>query len=157
MKMSSMKKAVAGALVIVSVVGASMAMAGGKHFYRELNLTAEQKEQVKAQRQSQKAQMKALKEEMKAIKARHEGLLENYSEDAANAFADDMAAATRKMVLQRLASHKAVYDILDDEQKPKYVEMTKKMMEKRGFGMKHGHGHRHGDHGKRGGYDYDED
>lgn len=151
MKLISMKKAVAGALIVASLAGASMAMAGGKHFFKDLNLTSEQKEQVKAQRQSQKEQMKALKEEMKAIKSRHKSLLENYSEETANAFADDMAAATRKMVLQRLAGHKAVYDILDDEQKAKYVEHTEKMMEKGMRGKGHGH------HGKRGHHDGYED
>lgn len=125
-------------LIIASLLtfaAASGAMAhGGKHMLKELDLTDAQKELVKEQRESRKAEKENFREQMKAIKASKQALIQDYSDEKANALADEIAANVRQKVLNKIEMHKAIYEILDDQQKEKYLSLLSEKGEKRGKG-----------------------
>ncbi len=117
----------AATLMATLLIGATSAWAGPKHMLKELDLTVEQKAQVKELRQQQKAQRESLKESLqdkhKALHERRRALLQNYSEAEANAIADEVAALARQKATLRMAGEKALFEILSDEQRAKYLSM----------------------------------
>lgn len=121
---------IASLLFFVAASGA--AAHGGKHMLKALDLTDAQKAKIKEQRAAHKAKRESFREKMKAIKVSKRELIENYSDEKANSLADDVAAMARQKVLNKIEMHKAVYDILDDQQKKKYLSLLTEKGEKRG-------------------------
>ena len=107
---------------------------------KELDLTDAQREQIKELREAKKAEKETFREQMKTLKENKQALILNYSEEQANAHADEVATIARQKVLARIDMHKQVYEILDDEQKEKYLTLLKEKGEKRSKGWFKGRG-----------------
>lgn len=130
--------------LIVSVLAAVLAvpaLACGGHgkMMSKLDLTSEQKTQMKEFRQAKKEQMKVHKEQRKALRLRKQALLDNYSDAEAEAIAKDMAEMVQAKVLNRMKSTQTIMAILTPEQKEKFKEMMKKRAERKGHHGKKGH------------------
>ena len=144
---SSLRKgATVVTLVATLLVGVSAAWAGPKHLMNALDLNEDQQTQVKAWREQHQDEREAMGSAHQALHERRLALLQNYSEAEANAIADDAAALARKKISQRMAAEKALFEVLDAEQKEKYIAlMQHPRAMKHGMkeGMKHGHGWGH--------------
>lgn len=143
-----MKKTILISLLATVLALPVFAWDGHGKWMSKLDLTSEQKQQMKEIRQAKKAEMKANKEQRKAIHKRKQALMENYSEAEAEAIADDVAKMAKEKVLNRLAFTQKMLGILNPEQQQAF----KKMMAKRGDRKGH-HGKCH--HGKK--HDWSED
>ena len=110
-----------------------------------LNLSEEQVTQFKALHQGKRDAMKEHKSERKMMKQNFVDLLDNYSEQQAQALADQAADMARKQSLARFQQAHKIYSMLDDEQKIKFKKiMSEHKMGKRSLGNESGHksGHR---------------
>ena len=110
---------------------------GGKHMMmkmaKKLDLTDEQKAQMKSLREAQRGNNQALRAEMKALKAEMYALDPNDS-NAVDALAAKKGALAEKMFKARNDQRVAFENLLTEEQKAKLAEMKAKRqarMEKR--------------------------
>lgn len=128
-------------MVLVSL---SIGVMAKPDMYKQLDLSDEQKQQIKETRTDKKQQHKAFKSSMKLVKQKSLALLDNYSESEAEEVAQEMADIIKQKTLSRLAHHQAVYAILTSEQKQKYKTLLSERKMFHGFKHKHG-SNRHSD------------
>ena len=148
------RNAILAAVMVMAMLGTTAAYAegmgpGGHHgqergekgeFYKELNLTPEQRDQVKAQKEATKAQKQELREAMKAKRAELKAELAKKDLDRArvNVITTEMKAITAKLVDMRVESIIALKKILTPEQFQKMQDKMGQHREKRGkMGGKH--------------------
>ena len=134
--LKQLSKYLTASVVLLSLSMGVMAKPG---IYKELDLTSDQKQQLKEMRSDKKQQHKAFKASMKSIKQKSLTLLDNYSESEAEKVAQEMADIIKQKTLSRLAHYQAVYAILTDEQKVKYKKLLSE--QKMGYGHKRKHHH----------------
>ncbi len=122
-------KKVSAILVLCSVMVAG-AQAGGHSgsgkWMKKLNLSEEQIVQLKELKSGQRLQMKESVADRKAMKEKGLALLDQYSEPAAIALADEAAQLARKSTLARLQHMQKIYTILNTEQKQKFKKIMAK-------------------------------
>lgn len=119
-------KKVSAILVLCSVMVAGAQAgghSGGGKWMKKLNLSEEQTVQLKELKSDQRLQMKASMTERQNMKEKGLALLDQYSESAAVALADEAAQLARKTTLARLQYMQKTYTILNEEQKQKYKKM----------------------------------
>jgi protein CpxP len=106
---------------------------GGGMMLRGLDLSDEQKAQVKQIRESSKASTAPLREAAKANRQKMMDATANGSFDEATvtAIANEGAAIKAQLTVQRLKIKTQTFAILTDEQKAKAAEMSSKMKERR--------------------------
>jgi len=99
---------------------------GGKHMMmrmaKKLNLTDEQKAQMKSLREAQKGSRQELRTEMKALRTKMQALDPNDS-NAVDVLAAEKGALTVKMFKARNEARVAFENLLTDEQKVKLATM----------------------------------
>ena len=122
-------------------------MGGGGMMFRGLDLTDEQKAQMKAIHEANKGSMQPLMEAMKANRQRMQEATANgnFDEAAVTAIANEHAALSAQMMVARERIKAQTFAILTDEQKVKAAEMR----QNRGEGFK-GRGMRRGGKGQGG-------
>lgn len=133
-----MAKYLTASLLLLSLSMGVMAKPG---LYKQLDLSSDQKQQLKEMRGDKKQKHKAFKASMKAIKQKSITLLDNYSESEAKKIAQEISAIVEQKTLARLAHQNAVYAILNDEQKQKYKKLLSE--QKMPFEHKKRHGKSH--------------
>ncbi len=118
-------------VIVLSVMLAAGAQAGDRHnkLITALDLSEEQTQQMKELHNDKRTQMKLHKEEKLAMKQGFIDLLDDYSEQKANALADKAADMARNKTLARVQQTQKVYQLLDDTQKQKF----KKLMSERKY------------------------
>jgi protein CpxP len=99
---------------------------GNSRLVKTLDLTDAQVTQLKSLRESHKSERKQNKAAMKAIHEQKQALLANYSDEKAQAIANELAAMHKERVLTKLQHQQALYAMLDDEQKEKFKEVLAK-------------------------------
>ena len=99
---------------------------GDKRLVKALELTDAQVEKLKSLRDSHKDERKQNKAAMKAIHEQKQALLTNYSDEKAQAIANELAAMHKERVLAKLQHQHVIYAMLDDEQKEKFKEILAK-------------------------------
>jgi Spy/CpxP family protein refolding chaperone len=100
----------------------------------QLNLTAEQKEKIKAQRQNQKQQMKALRQSLKEARAKLKEQLDKpeATRESITPLADNIKNIMAKMVDQRVEGIFAIKSLLTAEQFSQLQAWQKNRQEERG-------------------------
>jgi periplasmic protein CpxP/Spy len=112
----------------------------GKEFMKELNLTPEQKEKLKAQREAKKESHKAMREQMKTkMQALHEAIAKPGTTRAdVTGLVDEVNALKGQMFSQKIDGLFAMKEILTPEQFAKMQAKHKERMDKKheGWGKK---------------------
>ena len=112
----------------------------GKEFFKDLNLTPEQKEKLKAQREARKESMKAVREQLKTkMQALHEAIAKPGTKQAdVSGLIAEVNALKGQMFSQNIDGIFAMKEILTPEQFVKMQEKHKEWMQKKheGFGKK---------------------
>ena len=109
-------------------------------FMKELNLTKEQKEKLKAQREGKMAEHKALREQMKAkMEALHAEIAKpGTTRESVNGLVGEVTALKGQMFAQRIDSVFAMKAVLTPEQFAKMqAHREEKMKDKKGAWGKH--------------------
>jgi protein CpxP len=128
---------------LVLLLGLSFAQARpGKHregkmggMMRELNLTSEQKDKIKAEREKSKDAIKALREKTKASREKiREAFKANASAETLRAAKTEMQAAHKAMVDARFEQVLAIREILTPDQRSKFNDWHEKRHGKFGHG-----------------------
>lgn len=113
-----------------------------EEFFKDLNLTAEQKEKLKAQREADKENFKAVGEQLKVkMQALHEEIAKpGTTRESVNGLIGEINALKAQMFSQRIDGIFTTKQVLTPEQFTKMEEKHKKWMEKkhRGWGNKGG-------------------
>ncbi len=101
-------------------------------FFKELNLTAEQKEKLKAQREGKKDERKALREQMKTkMQALHEAISKPATKRAdVNGLVGEVNAIKGQMFAQKIDGIFAMKEVLTPEQFAKMQAQHKARMDK---------------------------
>lgn len=101
--------------------------------FRGLDLTDEQKTQMKAIRQTSKETMKPIREQMKANRQKLQQLSEGGNFDAAQvqAIAAQQGSLSAQMIVEREKVKSQMFNILTPEQKAKAAEMKANFKQKR--------------------------
>lgn len=109
---------------------------GPDEFFKELNLTAEQKEKLKAQREAKKADFKALHEQMKTkMQALHEEISKPGTTRAdVNGLVNEVNALKGQMFSQMTDGIFAMKEVLTPEQFAKMQAKHQERMNKKGKG-----------------------
>ncbi len=133
--------------LLLSLAVTAGAQAGGRmdKMAVALDLSEEQVTQFKALHQDKRDAKQGHKSERKMMKQSFVDLLDNYSEQQAEALADQAAEMARKQSLARFQQAHKIYSMLDGEQKIKFKKiMSEHKMGKRSLGNESGHdgGHR---------------
>lgn len=104
----------------------------GKMF-RALDLTDEQKAQMKAIRQTSKDTMKPIREQMKANRQKLQELSANgnFDEAQVQAIAAQQGALTAQMIVEKEKVKSQIFNLLTPEQKAKAAEMKAQFEQKR--------------------------
>ena len=119
-------------VLIICTIMAVGAQAGGANKERSasidkmaknLNLSTEQVEKIKALKSEQRTQKKAAMADRQVMKNKGIALLDNFSSDAANSLANDAAEMTRSTTLARLDHMQSIYTLLNEAQKKKFKAM----------------------------------
>lgn len=107
---------------------------GKKGFFKELNLTPEQKEKLDAQREAKKEAHKALREQMKAkMQALHEAISKPGATRAdVEGLVTEVNAVKGQMFAQKIDGLFAMKEVLTPEQFTKMQEKHKGWMDKKG-------------------------
>lgn len=127
--------------------GGKMGGHGSGMAFHQLNLTDEQKGQVKQIMEASKEKMRPVFE---SLKANHDKLKEAtnsgaFDEAAVTAIANEQGSLQAKMIVERERAKAQVYALLTDEQKAKFNEMKDKRWEgRKGFGHRGGHHNKQG-------------
>jgi Spy/CpxP family protein refolding chaperone len=112
----------------------------GKEFAKELNLTPEQSEKLKAQREAKKENSKVMREQLKAkMQALHGAIAKQGATRAdVNGLVDEVNALKGQMFSQKVDGLFATKEILTPEQFAKMQEKHKERMNKKheGWGKK---------------------
>jgi Spy/CpxP family protein refolding chaperone len=112
----------------------------GKNFMKELNLTPEQTEKLKAQREAKQASHKAMREQMKVkMQALHEAIAKPGATRASvDGLVGEVNALKGQMFSQKIDGLFAMKEILTSEQFAKMQEKHKERMSKKheGWGKK---------------------
>ncbi len=105
---------------------------GGGMMFRGLDLTDEQKAQMKSIREASKTTTAPLREAMKANRQKLTEATANgaFDEAAVTAIANEGAAITAQMTVQRTKLKSQMFAILTDEQKAKAAEMKATMKQR---------------------------
>jgi len=107
---------------------------GGGHgfFLRGLDLTDEQKAQVKQIREASKEKNKAVREQLKATRQSLNELTANgaFDEAQVTAIANQQAALHSHMIVEKERVKSQIFAILTDEQKAKAAQMKEQMKER---------------------------
>jgi Spy/CpxP family protein refolding chaperone len=106
---------------------------------KALDLTDAQITQLKSMRKNHKANRKQTKDAMKALNEKTQALMSNYSDAQAQVIAEESAAMHKARVLTKLQHQQALYAMLDDDQKKKFLEIMAKHPKKN---RKHKHSDR---------------
>ena len=103
---------------------------GGQEFFKELHLTPEQKEKLKAQRESERESNEAVREQLKAkMKELHEAIAKpETTRESVNGLVGEVSALKAKMFSQRTDGIFAMKEVLTPEQFSKMEERHKKRM-----------------------------
>jgi Spy/CpxP family protein refolding chaperone len=112
----------------------------GKEFFKELNLTPEQKEQLKAQREAKKENSKATREQLKMkMKALHEAIAKPGATRAdVNALVGDVNDLKGQMFSQKIDGLFATKEVLTPEQFAKMQAKYQERMDKKHEGWSKG-------------------
>lgn len=99
---------------------------------RGLNLTEDQKTKVKAIHEASKASVQPTFEAMKANREKMEALTANgaFDEAQVTALANEQAAISAKLIVEKERVKSQIFAILTDEQKTKLAEMKAKRAER---------------------------
>jgi len=105
----------------------------GKEFMKELNLTPEQKEKLKAQREATKESHKAMREQMKTkMQALHEAIAKPETKRAdVDGLLNEVNALKAQMFAQKIDGLFAMKEILTPEQFSKMQAKHKEWMDKK--------------------------
>jgi protein CpxP len=106
---------------------------GGGMMFRGLDLTDEQKAQMKAIRQANRETMKPIREQMKANREKLQQLSAGGNFDAAQvqAIAAQQGSLSAQMIVERERVKSQMFNILTPEQKAKAAEMKAQFQQKR--------------------------
>lgn len=143
--MNKLKKVSIAAALLASAGAMSMsAMAGPHHdhdkkmhykqkLYKKLELTEEQKAQIKANKEARHAEMKAAKKAMMAIKKQLHKVMqaEQLDQERLSSLLQKEAAIKAKKMAQKHASAQEFKAMLTEEQRVKLAEFKAHMKEKR--------------------------
>lgn len=100
---------------------------------KELKLTAEQKEKIKAEREKRKSDMKATREKSKAAREKlREAFQQNASADQLRALKNEVQAAHMALANARFEGMLAIREVLTPEQRTKFNEWHQKHQERMG-------------------------
>jgi len=104
---------------------------GALPFLGQLNLTDEQKEQVKTILDRSREESKPIGEELRKLQPQKQTLIytETFDEAAALALVDQEVALQKALALNQMATQHAVYNVLTAEQKAKLAELIAKRKE----------------------------
>lgn len=107
-----------------------------EEFFKDLNLTAEQKEKLKARREAGMQQSKAVREQLKVkMQALHEEIAKpGTTRESVNGLIGEINALKAQMFSQRIDGIFTTKQVLTPEQFTKMEEKHKKWMEKKGRG-----------------------
>lgn len=106
---------------------------GGGMMFRGLDLTEEQKTQMKAIRQASKETMKPIREQMKANRQKLQTLSESgtFDEAQVQAIAAQQGTLSAQMIVEREKVKSQIFNLLTPEQKTKAAEMKAQFQQKR--------------------------
>jgi periplasmic protein CpxP/Spy len=112
---------------------------GGGMMFRGLDLTDEQKAQVKQIREASRSKTQALRESSKANRQKLKDATANGAFDEAQitAIANENAAVSAQMTVERARVRSQVFAVLTAEQKAKAAEMKSQMKDRFKGKMKH--------------------
>jgi Spy/CpxP family protein refolding chaperone len=120
--------------------GKGVECAAGKEFMKELNLTPEQSEKLKAQREAKKENFKAMHEQLKTkMQALHGAIARpGAKREDVNGLVDEVNALKGQMFSQKIDGLFAMKEILTPEQFAKMQEKHQEWMNKKhgGWGKK---------------------
>ena len=102
----------------------------GKEFFKDLNLTAEQKEKLKAQREAKKENNKAAREQLKIkMQALHEAIAKpNATREGVNGLVGEISALKAQMFSRKIDGLFAMKEILTPEQFAKMQALHQERM-----------------------------
>lgn len=102
---------------------------GGRGFpmFRQLDLTDEQKNQVRALQEKSFAATEQYREQLRQLQEQKRALIhsDNFNVETAKELANKEAALMAEMDLNRMVTQNAVYNVLTPEQKAKQAEFIK--------------------------------
>lgn len=149
--MTMNKKWLIAALIVPMAIGSTSVFAkhhgdkGGKHgcsgemnskAFRHLDLTDEQKTELKSIREEMKGSMQEkgpeMREQMQALRAQQQALVlaDSFDEKQAEALASQMVDAHRTMQVEKMRVMHRMASVLTDEQKQELIEMRAEKMQK---------------------------
>jgi Spy/CpxP family protein refolding chaperone len=134
-----MKKTFIFALIMTLTPLAFAKGPGGKHggmkVFKELNLNAEQKEQIKAIRQANKDKMKSLREKAKTDREAFKSAMESEaSKSKLVSLRKKMVKSKQALKDQQFENMLEIREILNPEQRAKFRELKSEMKGKRRHG-----------------------
>jgi protein CpxP len=105
---------------------------GGEMMFRALNLTDEQKTQVKQIMEASKSKVEPIREQLKTNREKLEAATANgaFDEAQVTAIANEQAGLASQLIVERERAKSQVFALLTDEQKAKAGEMKAKMQER---------------------------
>jgi protein CpxP len=105
---------------------------GGGFMFRGLDLTEEQKAQVKQIRDASKTKIQPIREALKANRQKMNELTANgaFDEGQVAALANEQATLGAQMTVERLRVKSQMFALLTDEQKAKAAQMKEQMKER---------------------------
>ncbi len=105
---------------------------GGGFMFRGLDLTEEQKAQVKQIRDASKTKIQPIREALKANRQKMNELTANgaFDEGQVAALANEQATLGAQMTVERLRVRSQMFAILSDEQKAKAAQIKEQMKER---------------------------
>jgi Spy/CpxP family protein refolding chaperone len=118
---------VGAAVLTLSMSATAMACGGPGKALRDLDLTSDQKDQVKELMTSKRDEKKAFKQKRKALKEKRSALADSYTEELALEVATEAGELEKESMLLRIQHQQSILAILNDEQKDQF---KKKMEEK---------------------------
>lgn len=136
--MKLLKKAAFG---VIAVAMAGLAFAGhgdksGKHqdwMAKKLDLTSEQRSQIKQIRQDKLAETKGLRDSMVEVRGKLHALIgsDNYSQDVVMQLAAEKADLQRQLTVQKISTWHAISQLLSAEQREKAKAMHERRAQKK--------------------------
>ena len=141
-KGSPMKKIIS-IISLTAIIIAAPVMACDKdgRLAKALNLSEAQISQLQSIQGNRKDQREQHKQHKDAYQQQKKALMTDYSSEKAQALAQSMADDMAKAMLQRLEKQQAIYAILDDEQKAKFLELDPRPRKGRHDKQGDDHGH----------------
>lgn len=118
-----MKKLMLTSALTLAISVPAFACGGPGKIFSELDLTSEQISQLKELRQEKRDHRKANKAERMVFKERRQALMENYSDEEAEAFATEVAQKVKAKTLAKLTNMQKMMAVLTPEQQAEFKRL----------------------------------